>query len=118
MLLGSNSLEHQILVKSFLKAYEKQQAKFIKDNFKNISMMNFKNYFGEHFKNINFEEYLIENKFTLINNFIISSEDSNKFNKEEEGINICSNINENIKRIEKLSNIDNMFLSTQIFKKY
>lgn len=117
MLLGSNSMEHQILVKSLLKAYEKQQAYFIRENFKSISLMNFKNYLGDHFKSIDFDKYLIEYNFTLSNNFLISSNDFVKFYKQEEGRNICRNINYNTKQIERFSNINNMFLSTLLFLK-
>ncbi len=117
MLLGSNSVEHQSLVKSFLKAYEKQQANFIRENFKSISLMNLKFYLGDNFKNIDFDKYLIENNFTLINNFLISSDNFVKLYKPAEGRNICMNINENIKQIERLSNINNIFLSSQVFRK-
>lgn len=117
MLLGSNSMEHQILVKSFLKAYEKQQADFIKENHKTISLMNIKGYLGDHFNSIDFDKYIVENNFTLSNNFLISSENRIKFYKQEEGKDICRQANENIKLIEGFSNTEKMRLVSQIFKK-
>ncbi len=117
MLLGSNSIEHQILVKSLIKAYEKQQAKFIKENFKNISLLSFKSYLGDHYKEIDLDKYFKENNLILYNNHLISSEKFLKFYNQEEGRTICKEVNNNIKKIEKLSDFNNFKSYSLMFNK-